>query len=227
MSARTVASFRARRASSIVNPAPASVRDTFNRESAMSTIQHRHHLLAIAAACALAACASTGEQAAPAPAPQPAAASTAQSATVNLASASGSIVSGKLSIVPMGDGVHITGEVGGLGAGQTHAIHVHEKGDCSAVDASSAGGHFNPTGSAHGRAGTPVHHAGDMDNIVADADGVAKIDIHLSGVTLGGGAANDIAGRAVIVHAAPDDYTSQPSGNAGARVACGVVTPTM
>ncbi|HVI59627.1 MAG TPA: superoxide dismutase family protein [Luteimonas sp.] len=193
----------------------------------MSTIQHRHHLLAIAAACALAACASTGEQAAPAPAPQPAAASTAQSATVNLASASGSIVSGKLSIVPMGDGVHITGEVGGLGAGQTHAIHVHEKGDCSAVDASSAGGHFNPTGSAHGRAGTPVHHAGDMDNIVADADGVAKIDIHLSGVTLGGGAANDIAGRAVIVHAAPDDYTSQPSGNAGARVACGVVTPTM
>jgi Cu-Zn family superoxide dismutase len=66
-----------------------------------------------------------------------------------------------------------------------------------------------------------------MDNIVADPDGVAKIDIHLAGVTLGGGAANDIAGRAVIVHAAADDYTSQPAGNAGARVACGIVTPAM
>ena len=64
-------------------------------------------------------------------------------------------------------------------------------------------------------------------NIRTVADGVAKIDIHLAGVTLGGGAANDIAGRAVIVHAAPDDYTSQPAGNAGARVACGIITPSM
>src|SRR3546814_10123835 len=114
-------------------------------------------------------------------------------------------------MAPMGDGVHITGQIGGLGAGQTHAIHVHEKGDCSAADASSAGGHFNPTGSPHGRAGTPTHHAGDMDNLTANAQGVADVNIHLAGVTLGGGAANDIAGRAVIVHAAPDDYTSQPS----------------
>jgi superoxide dismutase, Cu-Zn family len=129
--------------------------------------------------------------------------------------------------MPMADGVHLSGEIGGLGAGVTHAIHVHEKGDCSAVDASSAGGHFNPAGSAHGRAGTATHHAGDMDNIVADSSGVAKIDIHLAGVTLGGGAANDIAGKAVVVHAAPDDYASQPAGNAGARVACGVITPTM
>lgn len=192
---------------------------------------HRpYHLLVLAAACTLAACTTTGEKAAPpmsSPAPASPATSTASSATVNLASASGSLVSGTLSMVPMGNGVHITGEIGGLGAGQTHAIHVHEKGDCSAVDASSAGGHFNPTGSAHGRAGTPVHHAGDMDNLTANAEGVADVDIHLSGVALGGGAANDIAGRAVIVHAAPDDYTSQPSGNAGARVACGVINAAM
>src|SRR3546814_14476601 len=103
----------------------------------------------------------------------------------------------------MGDGVHITGQIGGLGAGQTHAIHVHEKGDCSAADASSAGGHFNPTGSPHGRASTPTHHAGDMDNLTANAQGVADVNIHLAGVTLGGGAATDIAGRAAIVHAAP------------------------
>src|SRR3546814_10546371 len=95
------------------------------------------------------------------------------------------------------------------------------------IYASSAGGHFNPTGSPHGRAGTPTHHAGDMDNLTANAQGVADVNIHLAGVTLGGGAANDIAGRAVIVHAAPDDYTSQPSGNAGARVACGIITPAM
>lgn len=192
------------------------------------SMHRRYHLLALAAACALAACSTTAEKSEPAAtAAEPAATSTASSATVNLASASGSLVSGKLSMAPMGDGVHITGQIGGLGAGQTHAIHVHEKGDCSAADASSAGGHFNPTGSAHGRAGTPVHHAGDMDNLTANAQGVADVNIHLTGVTLGGGAANDIAGRAVIVHAAPDDYTSQPSGNAGARVACGVINAAM
>lgn len=181
------------------------------------------------AAAALAACSTAPRQDAPAPAAAPAttSSSTAQSATVNLAPASGSLVSGKLAIMPMGGGVHLAGEIGGLGAGETHAIHVHEKGDCSAADASSAGGHFNPTGSPHGRAGTPVHHAGDMDNLTADAEGVARVNIHLAGVSLGGGAANDIAGKAVIVHAAPDDYTSQPSGNAGARVACGVITPVM
>ena len=190
-------------------------------------LSSHHALLAFVATCVLAACSTTAEKSpSPATSPTPAT-SAAKSGTVNLAPASGSLVSGKLTLMPMSDGVHLGGEIGGLGAGQTHAIHVHEKGDCSAADASSAGGHFNPTGSAHGRANTAIHHAGDMDNIVSDADGVAKIDIHLSGVTLGGGATNDIAGRAVVVHAAPDDYTSQPAGNAGARVACGVITPTM
>ena len=179
----------------------------------------RSSLIATFACSLLAACASAPS----APEPKPAA-STAQKADVNLASASGSLVSGKLVIVPMGDGVHITGEVGGLKPGDTRGFHIHEKGDCSAADASSAGGHFNPDTQAHGRAGHGVHHAGDSDNIVADANGVARINTHVSGVSLGGGAANDIAGRAVIVHAAADDYTSQPTGNAGARVACGVIT---
>lgn len=182
-------------------------------------------LLVLPAALTLAACATTTPTAtAEASASAPAPTSTASSATVNLASASGSLVSGKLTAMPMGNGVHFTGEVGGLAPGSTHAIHVHETGDCSAADASSAGGHFNPTGEAHGRVGTEPHHAGDMNNIVANAEGVARVDVHAQGVTLGGGAANDIAGRAVIVHAAPDDYQSQPSGNAGARVACGLVT---
>ena len=172
------------------------------------------------AAFALAGCASSPSAQSAAPAKP---VSTARAASVNLSPASGSLVSGKLSIMPMGDGVHVTGEIGGLQPGSTHAFHIHEKGDCSAADASSAGGHFNPAAQPHGRVGHGAHHAGDSDNLVADAKGVARVDAHFEGVTLGGGAANDIAGRGVIVHAAADDYATQPTGNAGARLACGVV----
>ena len=182
--------------------------------------------LGLAVAIALmAGCASSGTPTATAkPSSDNAPAkSTASRATVVLAPASGSLVSGTLTLMPMGDGVHMTGEVGGLKPGDTRGFHIHEKGDCSAADASTAGGHFNPAAQAHGRSGHGAHHAGDTDNIVADGKGVARIDAHVTGVTLGGGAANDIAGRAVIVHAAADDYTTQPTGNAGARVACGVI----
>ncbi|TCT25117.1 superoxide dismutase family protein [Thermomonas haemolytica] len=182
--------------------------------------------ISFATACSvlLAACAS-----APPPAPLPTAAATsgsAREAVTNLAAASGSLVSGRLVLVPMGDGVHLTGEIGGLPPGSSHGFHIHEKGDCSAADASSAGGHFNPDAQPHGRAGHGAHHAGDADNLVADANGVARVDVHVAGVSLGTGAANDIAGRAIIVHAAPDDYRSQPAGNAGARIACGVIRVT-
>src|SRR5690606_2591229 len=95
--------------------------------------------------------------------------------------------------------------------------------DCSAPDATSAGGHFNPTASAHGRVGEGEHHAGDSDNIAADDQGVATVDSLLRGATLGDGSPSDIVGKAVIVHADPDDYTTQPTGNAGARLAGGAV----
>lgn len=180
-------------------------------------------LLATAATLALSACGSSPPPAATA---APAAASTAKQGIANLAPASGSLVSGKITLTPMGGGVHLTGVIGGLPANSTHGFHVHEKGDCSAADATSAGPHFNPAGSAHGKAGGTPHHAGDMDNITADAEGVARVDVHVAGVTLGGGAASDIANRALVVHASPDDYTSQPAGNAGARVACGVIAIT-
>ncbi|MBN6150656.1 superoxide dismutase family protein [Xanthomonas sp. AmX2] len=178
----------------------------------------------MASALLLAACSST-PPAPPAPpaAPAPAPVSTAQQAQAVLASASGSLVSGKVLLVPAGDGVRITGTLGGLPRNRAFAFHVHERGDCSAADASSAGGHFNPLGTPHGRAGHGPHHAGDMDNLNANAEGVAQVDLVLHGVVLGGGAATDIAGRALVVHADPDDYRSQPAGNAGARVACGVI----
>jgi len=183
----------------------------------------------LAISCTLAACASTPStsssgaaaaragQAAPA-APVPLAAR----AQVNLGPASGSLVSGRLQAMPMGDGVHFTGDIGGLPPGSTHAIHIHEKGDCSAADAASAGGHFNPRQQPHGRVDQGAHHAGDMDNVVADAQGVAHVNVHAQGVSLGGGDSN-ILGRAVVVHGAPDDYRTQPAGNAGTRVACGVI----
>ena len=177
---------------------------------------------AILAVSGLAACGST-------PPKQPAPAAVAMPAqqhdgVANLASASGSLVSGCLQVMSMGpNAVHIAGDIGGLAPGSSHGFHVHENGDCSAADASSAGGHFNPGAAPHGRMDDGPHHAGDIDNIVADAQGVAHVNMHVPGLTLGTGAANDVAGRAIIVHADPDDYASQPSGNAGKRLACGVI----
>lgn len=144
-------------------------------------------------------------------------------ATVALAPASGSLVSGRLQAVAMGDGLHLTGDIGGLPRGTAHGLHVHAVGDCSAADAASAGPHFNPAGRAHGDPRQSTHHAGDLPNIVAGADGVAHVDVHVMGLTLGGAPATDIVGRALVVHAQGDDYTSQPAGNSGARIACGVV----
>jgi len=112
-------------------------------------------------------------------------------------------------------------KVSGLKPGAEHGIHVHEKGDCASADGTSAGGHFNPDGKPHGPQNA-AHHAGDMPALKADANGVADAKFMLHGVSLSGGP-SDIANRAVIVHANPDDYKTQPTGNSGARVACGVV----
>lgn len=182
-----------------------------------------HRILAVALAstalATIAGCAS-----APPPKPQPVVPQhRLQRAQALMAPVSGTLVSGKLLIFAVDGGVRIEGELGGLGRNATHAIHIHERGDCSAADGSSAGGHFNPAAAAHGRVGHGAHHAGDMDNIVADARGVARINVRADGVTLGSGAANDILGRAIIVHAGVDDYATQPTGNAGARTACGVI----
>lgn len=144
-------------------------------------------------------------------------------ARVALSPASGSLVSGRIEVRPMGDGVHFTGDIGGLAPNSVHGMHVHDKGDCSAADASSAGGHFNPTAQPHGRAGSGAHHTGDLPNITADSAGVAHVDVHLDGASLGGGRSGDIFGRALVVHAQADDYASQPAGNSGARIACGVI----
>jgi Cu-Zn family superoxide dismutase len=119
------------------------------------------------------------------------------------------------------EGVFVHARVSGLKPNAEHGFHVHEKGDCASADGTSAGAHFNPTGMAHGPQDGP-HHAGDMPALKADASGVADAKFTLRGLTIGAGA-SDVSGRAVIVHADPDDYQTQPTGNAGARLACGVV----
>ncbi len=134
--------------------------------------------------------------------------------------ASGSGVSGMVTFVKAEDGVRVTGEIKGLTPGK-HGFHIHEFGDCSAPDAGSAGPHFNPTNAPHGSPESHMCHAGDLGNITADSSGVATIDLTSKEFDLDSPAS--IIGRSVIVHAKEDDLKSQPSGESGARLGCGVV----
>ena len=143
-------------------------------------------------------------------------------ATAKLAPTAGNSTAGTVTFTHNGDRVRVVAEVSGLAAG-AHGFHIHEKGDCSAPDATSAGGHFNPGSQPHGNPASGAHHAGDMPLLIADASGNATLDVTLVTVSLGGGGANDVVGRAVVVHKDPDDFKSQPAGNSGARVACGVI----
>jgi superoxide dismutase, Cu-Zn family len=144
-------------------------------------------------------------------------------AEVVLEPTEGNETEGQLELGPAEEGVQLVGSVTGLRPAGVHGIHIHETGDCSAPDASSAGEHFNPHGARHGRAYHGEHHVGDMDNIKADNDGEAGVERTIAGATLGDGADTDVAGKAVVIHSGPDDYRSQPDGNAGDRIACGVI----
>ena len=147
----------------------------------------------------------------------------AAGAAVMLEPTEGNQTRGELRFAAVGDRIEVTGTISGLPGNSTHGFHVHETGDCSAPDGTSAGGHFNPASTDHGRVGQGEHHAGDSDNITADADGNATVQGWLEGATVGDGAETDIVGKAVIVHADEDDYATQPTGDAGDRLACGVI----
>jgi Cu-Zn family superoxide dismutase len=156
--------------------------------------------------------------------PAPEATQLAASARATLSAVGDSGVSGELVFDIADGGVRVTGTLAGLQPGATHALHVHEFGDCSAPDATSAGGHFNPGQQPHGdRATGGPHHAGDIPNQTAGDNGEAAVDQALAGLEIASGGANDIVGKGVIVHAQADDYTTQPTGNAGGRIACGVI----
>ena len=145
-----------------------------------------------------------------------------EKAVAVLQSLGASGVSGKVTFTKAEGGVRVQAEISGLKEGP-HGFHVHEFGDCSAVDGASAGGHFNPGGKPHGHHGMGEHHTGDLPSLKADASGVAAIHFESRTIRVGG-SANDIVGKGLIVHRDPDDFTTQPTGNAGPRLACAVIT---
>jgi len=129
-------------------------------------------------------------------------------------------VEGVVTFTKVPQGMLVIADVTGLTPGK-HGFHIHEYGDCSALDAKSAGGHFNPYNKKHGGPFDAEHHAGDLGNLEADQDGNAHLELTVS--DLGFEGINNIIGRGIIVHADPDDLVSQPTGNAGGRVACGSI----
>jgi len=132
--------------------------------------------------------------------------------------------SGRVIFYQAGSQVRVVADVTGVSPPGNHGFHVHENGKCErdpGKDFASAGGHFNPAGTPHACPDAASHHAGDLGNIVINADGTGHVDVTTSALSLSG--ASSVVGRAVILHAAPDDCTTQPTGNAGGRLACGVI----
>jgi Cu-Zn family superoxide dismutase len=144
------------------------------------------------------------------------------SASVTLSPTSGSNASGTVTFRQKAEGsVDVTAHLTGVPPG-VHGFHVHDKADCG-DNGNAAGGHYNPAGVAHGAPSADPHHAGDFGNVTADAAGVVDAKFNTRSITVAPGA-NTVVGHAVILHANPDDLATQPSGNAGPRIACGVVS---
>lgn len=142
---------------------------------------------------------------------------------LNFEAKSNSSVSGIATFVEKNGSVTFIAKLAGLKPG-VHAIHIHEKSDCSAADGSSAGGHWNPTFKKHGKWGIGEYHKGDIGNFTADEKGNGTISLTTDEWCIGcEDATKDILGKGLIVHQGTDDFTSQPAGNAGARVACSAI----
>ena len=144
-------------------------------------------------------------------------------ATASLKPTTGNTASGTVTFAQSGSKVLVKGEVRGLKPNAEHGFHVHEKGDCSSGDGMSTGGHFNPDAKSHGQHASATHHVGDLPSLRADASGMASFSFESTSIAVGSGA-SDIVGKGLIVHRDPDDYKTQPTGNAGPRLACAVIT---
>ena len=141
---------------------------------------------------------------------------------VMLTPISGSQATGTVHLQELGDGsVDVSADITGVPPG-VHGFHIHDKGDCS-DNGNAAGGHFNPTNAPHADPNAQSHHAGDFGNVTADANGEIHAHFNTRAITIKPGTTSAV-GHAIILHANPDDLTTQPSGNAGPRIACGVVT---
>ena len=146
----------------------------------------------------------------------------AKQANAMIGASNDSGVTGIAVFTQNGDQITLTIEIQGASPG-LHAVHIHANGDCSAPDGTSAGGHWNPTGVAHGKWGEGEFHLGDIGNITVGEDGIGRITLTTDLWEIGTGSDVDVVGRGIIVHAGADDFTSQPSGAAGARIGCGVI----
>jgi Cu-Zn family superoxide dismutase len=143
-------------------------------------------------------------------------------AVAKLNPTNGNAVSGMVRFVTQGPKVVVAGEISGLKPNAEHGFHIHEKGDCSSGDGMSTGGHFNPDGHKHGAFAASDHHAGDLQSLKTDANGVAKFSFESTTLKVASGETN-VVGRGLIVHREPDDFLTQPTGNSGPRLACGVI----
>jgi Cu-Zn family superoxide dismutase len=143
-------------------------------------------------------------------------------AVANLEPTRGNSVRGKVDFVQTGNKVRVSANITGLRPNGEFGFHIHEAGDCSSGDGMSAKGHFNPYGKPHGQHGSAERHAGDLQSLKSDANGNANVTFDTDIITVDAGPAS-IVGRGLIVHVQPDDYKTQPTGNAGARSACAVI----
>ena len=167
-------------------------------------------ILLAAAAAALAACQSTPED--------------APRATAALQPTKGNKAFGEATFEQVGDKVRVVVFAQNLPPEREVGFHIHEAGDCSSGDGMSAKGHFNPFGRPHGHPQSAERHAGDLPALKVAKNGRAKLDVTVDGISIGQGPGN-IVGRGLIIHADPDDFRTQPTGNSGARLACGVIRP--
>ena len=146
----------------------------------------------------------------------------AEQAHAMIDASSDSGVTGVAVFTQNGDEITLTVEIQGASPG-LHAVHIHANGDCSSPDGKSAGGHWNPTDVAHGKWGEGEFHLGDIGNITVGEDGTGRITLTTDLWEIGTGSDIDVVGKGIIVHADADDFVSQPSGAAGARIGCGVI----
>lgn len=166
-------------------------------------------MTAAAMALMLASCAYIGATSGPA-------------AVASLEPTKGNNTSGTVTFTQIRDKVRVEARISGLKPNADHGFHIHEKGDCSSGDGMSTGGHFNPLGKAHGQHESMDRHAGDLPALRADAAGNASLNATLDVISVAAGSTS-VIGRGLIVHRDPDDFKTQPTGNAGPRIACAVI----
>ena len=184
----------------------------------MSIMSRAGLVLAAASVAILVGCASKGAE----DGHGPHAMGKGAMAAASLGPTQGSAVTGLVMFHELDGHLMVHAKISGLKPNAEHGFHIHEKGDCASADGTSAGGHFNPDGKPHGPQ-DGARHAGDLPALKSDSKGMADQKFMLHGPTIAAGLSS-INGRSVIVHIGPDDYKTQPTGNSGARIACGVIT---